>query len=102
MTEYLVEIRLAGTEAIPAEELARLRRAEAARAVQLAEAGILVRLWRTELEGWRNVGLWSATSEAELRAAIDSLPLARYMDVSWQALSPHPNDPAARGAQPLR
>jgi muconolactone D-isomerase len=91
--EFLVEISLAGVEALDPDELDRLRAAEARRARELADEGTLLRLWRPSEPGWRNVGLWEAGSEGELREAIASLPFAPYMTVVCRPLGPHPNDP---------
>lgn len=96
MPEYLVEIVLEGTDSVPLAELEELRLAEAAVAADLAADGTLVRLWRTDQPGWRNVGLWRARSERDLRGTIKSLPLARFMSVSVQKLGAHPNDPGRR------
>lgn len=93
MREFLVEISLHGLENMERGELDALRRAEAARAAELAADGTLVRLWRTHKPGWRNVGLWRASSEEQLRATISSLPLAPYMVVVCKPLLKHPNDP---------
>jgi muconolactone D-isomerase len=93
MNEFLVEIAVSGVEEIPSAELDSLRRAEAVRAAELAAEGTLLRLWRPDGPGWRNVGLWRACSEAALREAIDSLPLRPYMDVVCTLLREHPNDP---------
>lgn len=93
MREFLVEIVLEGTESVPLADLEELRLAEAARAVDLASEGTLLRLWRTDAPGWRNVGLWRARSERDLRGTIASLPLAPFMSVSVRKLDAHPNDP---------
>jgi muconolactone D-isomerase len=91
--EYLVEISLRGTDELDQTELETLRAAEAERAAELAGEGTLVRLWRPDGPGWRNVGLWRARCEADLRATIGSLPLAPYMEVRCTELRAHPNDP---------
>ncbi len=93
MTEFLVEISLHGTDHLDPTELDRLRKAESARAARLAAAGTLVRLWRTDEPGWRNLGLWRADSEAALHEAIASLPLSPYMEIVCRPLREHPNDP---------
>jgi len=90
-SEFLVEIEVVGE--VPADRLDDLRRAEGARAAELADAGVLVRLWRPAGEGWRNVGLWRAADRAALDAAIASLPLAPYLSARVRPLSEHPNDP---------
>lgn len=89
--EFLVHIVLdAGHEST--ERLKELRAAEAARAHQLTETGNVKRLWRLS-EGWSNIGLWSATDEAELWALLDSLPLRPHMTISVRDLHAHPSDP---------
>jgi len=89
--EFLVEMEVVGE--VPADRLDDLRRAESARAAELAEAGVLVRLWRPAGQGWRNVGLWRAADRADLDAAIGSLPLAPYLSARVHPLGEHPNDP---------
>jgi muconolactone delta-isomerase len=65
---------------------------EAARARQLAAAGILRRLWR--VPGRRaNWGIWVAATTDELHAALASLPLFPYMSITVHPLATHPNDP---------
>ncbi len=66
---------------------------EAERARQLADAGILRRLWR--VPGRRaNWGLWTAQTTDELHAALSSLPLFPYLNITVHPLASHPNDPA--------
>jgi muconolactone D-isomerase len=77
---------------LPPEERTQLLQAEAARARELAAAGILVRLWR--MTGRRaNAGIWRATTTGELHQALESLPLFPYLDIEVIPLSQHPNDP---------
>lgn len=92
--EFLVEMEVVGE--VPADRLDDLRRAESARAAELAGAGVLVRLWRPAGEGWRNVGLWRAPDRAALDAAIGSLPLAPYLRATVRDLQDHPNDPGTQ------
>lgn len=100
MQEFLVEIVLEGTDSVALGDLEELRLAEAARATDLAAEGTLLRLWRTDSTGWRNVGLWRARSERDLRGTIASLPLARFMSVSVRRLGAHPNDPGTPRLSP--
>lgn len=93
MKDFLVEISLHGVEALEPDELTSLREAESVRAAELALEGILIRLWRPDRPGWRNIGLWRARSEEELRATVATLPLSPYMDVTCTELREHPNDP---------
>jgi muconolactone D-isomerase len=99
-SEFLVRMENLLPAGFPPDERARLLRAEAVRARELASAGILLRLWR--VAGRRaNVGIWRATTAAELHDALESLPLFPYLDIQVVPLSGHPNDPAlAAGPTP--
>ena len=71
---------------------AKLIRAEAERSQALAADGVIRRLWRipARKENW---GIWVAQSIDELHAAIASLPLYPYLNVTVHILAAHPNDP---------
>ena len=88
--DFLVHMQVG---AIGDPELERsLREQEAARARELAAAGVLRRLWR--VPGRRaNWGVWSAADADALHAALSSLPLFPYLDISVHPLAAHPNDP---------
>lgn len=90
--EFLVHIVIQPPDFLEATALGRLREAEAARASELANSGVLLRLWR-EPGRWANWGLWAARNEADLEAALGSLPLRPYMGVTVHPLEAHPNDP---------
>lgn len=66
--------------------------AEAARARELAEKGVIYRLWRIPGR-WSNVGIWRAADATALHEAISSLPLYPWLSVEVTALAHHPNDP---------
>lgn len=88
--EFLVymEVGPIGTE----EEASKLLKQEAQRARQLAQNGIMRRLWR--VPGRRaNWGIWNADTIDELHNAIASLPLYPYLTVTVHPLAHHPNDP---------
>jgi muconolactone D-isomerase len=89
--EFLVrsENRLPPTT--PAEQREELRTAERTRAVELREAGILKRLWRVPGRN-ATVGLYEAADPAELHAALMSLPMAPWLDVTVEALATHPQE----------
>lgn len=70
--------------------------AEAARASQLAEQGVIYRLWRVPGR-WSNVGIWCAADATQLHEAISSLPFYPWLDVDVTPLARHPNDPGAQG-----
>ena len=68
---------------------------ESVRAAELAEAGVLRRLWR--IPGRRaNWGIWTTSSTDELHEALASLPLYSYMSITVHPLARHPNDPGRR------
>lgn len=91
--EFLTEVVLTVPPGASEDEIARRRQAEAERARQLAGDGHLIRLWRPHEEGWRNIGLWRASDQAELAAVLETLPLHDWMSVTIRPLAPHPNDP---------
>lgn len=92
--EFLVEIDVAfppdGDQALKAELVA----AEGRRAVELAAAGTIKRLWRIPGQ-WANVGLWEAPDATALHTALASLPLFPWLKITVRPLARHPSDPAA-------
>jgi len=91
--EFLVSIEI---QSIPggAKKSAQLYAAEAERARELAQQGIIRRLWR--VPGRRaNWGLWEAKDATVLHMAICSLPLYPYMKVNVRPLAAHASDPLA-------
>jgi muconolactone D-isomerase len=88
--EFLVQmtVSLDGESA----ETDALRASEARRAGELAEAGILVRLWRIPGRT-ANWGLWRVVDATELHSMLMSLPLAPYSTFDVRTLARHPNDP---------
>lgn len=95
MREFLVEITIEVPADHPADDLASRRTAEKVRAAELAAAGHVVRLWRPDGPGWRNLGLWRADDEAALRALIATLPMYEFMTLDVRPLGAHPNDPGS-------
>jgi muconolactone D-isomerase len=91
--EFLVhvEITMAPGSVKPARH-AELMVAETVRAAELAEAGIIRRLWRIPGR-WASWGLYEAADATALHTAVASLPLFPWMDVSVHPLARHPNDP---------
>ena len=86
--EFLVQME------VTAEANDDLLKREAQRARELAAEGILRRLWR--VPGRRaNWGIWAAATTDELHAALTSLPLYPYLDITVHSLATHPNDPAS-------
>ena len=89
--DFLVYMEVMGQPGAGDEALNLLRQ-EAERARQLADAGVLRRLWR--VPGRRaNWGIWNAASIDELHQAIASLPLFPHLNVTVHPLASHPNDP---------
>ena len=74
------------------DECQKLLELEKKRANELANAGILRRLWR--VPGRRaNWGIWITNSVDTLHEALSSLPLFSYMSITVYPLAKHPNDP---------
>ena len=88
--DFLVHMNVEGQ---PSDELLKK---EAQRARELAAEGILRRLWRVpgRRENW---GIWAAATTDELHAALASLPLYPYLDITVHPLATHPNDPGSVG-----
>lgn len=94
--EFLVRMEFALTS-LPDEEVRRLTEAESARASQLAQAGVLCRVWR--LPGRRaNFGLWDAPDATALHEALTSLPMWPFAEVEVWPLARHSNDPATQSS----
>jgi muconolactone D-isomerase len=89
--EFLVHMEVLRIEGGPEAEKI-LREQEAARSRELAESGVLRRLWRVpgRRENW---GIWSAADADQLHDALASLPLFRYLTITVHPLAAHPNDP---------
>ena len=99
--EYLTDLVTAVPEGTSPARVDELRAAEEIRAVELAKAGHLIRLWRPPLDPgeWRSIGLFRADDEAELHEILASLPLHIWMKVTITPLTPHSNDPEYRALQ---
>lgn len=97
--EFLVEFETAVPDGTPQTDVMERENAEACAAARLAEQGHLIRIWRLVdgSDGGKMVGLYRASTEAELDGLLKALPLAAWMKVTVTRLDPHPNDPA--GAQ---
>jgi muconolactone D-isomerase len=75
----------------PEEERNRLRKAERARAQELRDAGILLRLWRVPgRSSW--IGLFAAPDATQLHDALVSLPQFPWLDVTIEPLATHPQE----------
>jgi muconolactone D-isomerase len=78
------------------DELDRLLAAETLRVDELAEAGILRRLWRMPGR-WANWSLWEASDATALHEALTSLPMYPWVEITVHTLARHPSDPARVG-----
>jgi muconolactone D-isomerase len=96
--EFLVNIEINWPPDGDPERREQLFADELARGQELARAGVMKRLWRVPGR-WANWGLWEAEDATALHAALTSLPLWPWMDVTVHPLARHVNDPAtATGA----
>jgi muconolactone delta-isomerase len=86
----------------PAEVVSTAKAGEARRTRELAAEGRLIRLWQLAAwpDGSRALGLWRSEDAAQLRAILDSLPMAPWLTEEITPLEPHPSDPAAAGSRP--
>ena len=75
---------------------AQLLAAELERGKALAEAGVLLAVWRVPGR-LANRAIWSATDATALHDALVSLPLWPYMDVAVTPLARHPVAPSCHG-----
>ena len=93
--EFLVEIKNDWPADGDPARGKQLAAAESQRAAELAEAGILKKLWR--IPGTRqNVGLWEADDATALHQALSSLPFFPWLSIVVRPLGAHPNDPQLR------
>jgi muconolactone D-isomerase len=92
--QFLVHIEVTWPADGDAAERERRIVGERARARELAEAGIIRRLWRVPGR-WANWGLWEAQDATAIHDAIVSLPMWPYVDVEVIPLADHPSDPGA-------
>ncbi|UIJ56961.1 hypothetical protein LWP59_22665 [Amycolatopsis acidiphila] len=75
----------------PPEEREALRPKERARAQELREAGILVKIWRV-LGSTDSIALYEAADADALHEALLSLPTARWMKFQVEPLVTHPQE----------
>lgn len=86
--EFLVTLRQDWPALRERPDLAELIAAERAAGRQLVADGAIVRIWR--LPGQRaNIGIWSAADATALHAALDGLPLRRWLDAEVVPLARH-------------
>ncbi|WP_084127477.1 muconolactone Delta-isomerase [Demequina sp. NBRC 110054] len=89
--EFLVRSENRLPSDTPAERREELKRAERARAVELRNEGLLKKLWRVPGRN-ATIGLYEAADATALHAALMSLPMAPWLDVTVEPLATHPQE----------
>jgi muconolactone D-isomerase len=89
--DFLVRLRNDLPPDTPAERSSGLRDAEKARAMELRDAGILVKLWRVP-GSQEAVGLFAAADATQLHEALASLPMFPWQTITVEALATHPQE----------
>ena len=98
--EFLVDFELRAPDGTPEPEVKRRVGDEAAASARLAREGHLVRLWKRPLAAGERkaVGVYRASSEAQLTELLGALPMSDWMRMTITPLETHPNDPISRRA----
>lgn len=91
---YLVKMTLSLPPDLDEELLARLRRDERERALEVQREGRWPHLWRVAGRT-ENYSVFDVGDHEELHAILASLPLFPYMDVTVTPLCQHPSSLAA-------
>jgi muconolactone D-isomerase len=94
VVQFLVHIEVTWPADGDAAERDRRVQGERVRARELADAGVIRRLWRVPGR-WANWGLWEAPDATAIHEAVVSLPMWPYLDVEVIPLADHPSDPGA-------
>ena len=90
--EFLVRLEQQIPADMDPDRLAEIKQAEYVRGTELAEAGVMRRIWR--LPGRRAVmALYEVDSPEQLHDALSSLPLFPWFDITVTPLSAHALDP---------
>lgn len=94
--EYLVTMTTHVPSGTSDEAVTDVRAREAAHSKDLAQHGVLLRLWRPPLAPgeWRTFGLFAADSDEELEKELAGMPLRIWRTDEITPLTTHPNDPA--------
>lgn len=86
--EFLVTLRQDWAALCDRPDLDALVAAEREVGKALVEAGTIVRIWR--LPGQRaNIGIWRVSDATALHAALETLPLRRWLEAEVVALATH-------------
>ncbi|MEV0720980.1 muconolactone Delta-isomerase family protein [Asanoa sp. NPDC050611] len=93
--EFLVDMVTTVPPGTSDDEVADMRRQEAAHTAELIARGNVLRLWRPPLSPgeWRTWGLFRADDADQLETVLASMPLRVWRRDAVTPLSPHPSDP---------
>ena len=93
--EFLVDMVTTVPDGKTEDDVAEMRKREAARSAELISQGHLLRLWRPPLAPgeWRTWGLFQANDADEMETVLASMPLRAWRHDTVTPLSPHPSDP---------
>lgn len=89
--EFLVRQQNNSAQALSGQEREALRTRERARAAELREAGVLVKLWRV-LGSNDSIALYSAPDADALHEALTSLPMFPWLKFQVEPLVTHPQE----------
>ncbi|HET6503770.1 MAG TPA: muconolactone Delta-isomerase family protein [Amycolatopsis sp.] len=89
--EFLVRQQNNSAQALSPDEREALRTRERARAQELREAGILVKIWRV-LGSADSIALYQAPDADALHEALTSLPMYPWMRFQIEPLVTHPQE----------
>jgi muconolactone D-isomerase len=92
--EFLVRQSAEAASALPPQRREELRAAERARAAELREAGVLVRIWRV-LGSSDSIALYQAPDADALHEALVSLPMFPWLKFTVEPLVTHPQEKRA-------
>ena len=100
--EFLVDFEVTVPIGTAESEIEQRREAGGSAAAKLIDQGHLERLWRMPETSSNDsiLGLYCATTTAELNDLLSALPLYEWMDVVVTPLEPHPSDPAKGRTNP--
>jgi len=90
---FAIRIDLSAALALEATERELLVSRERARAAELVQSGVFLRIWRVGGAPWENLIIARAESESDLRGLIRTLPLFPWMATEITRLSTHESDP---------
>jgi muconolactone D-isomerase len=94
--EFLVRQASTAANSLPAEQREQLRTAERARAAELREAGILIKLWRV-LGTSDSIALYEAADADALHEVLMSLPMFPWLRFTVEPLVTHPQEKSLSG-----